>query len=824
MMALTVPNPPTTPRRVKVYELRNNDWFDRGTGYCTGQLVNDEPHIQVKSEEEQDRMLLETKIIKDDGYQKQQETLIVWTEPHGTDMALSFQEPEGCAAIWEFVSHVQTHLLSMSGTDEMLSDDPNEAMIASVMLPPPELGNLMDIENQIRIASSTVPGRDSLGKFILSEDYIGKLIPLLEVAEDLESLDNLHRLCNIMKMMILLNDTLIIEHIVMDEVVLGVVGILEYDPDFPSHKANHRQFLSDKSKFKEVVPIKDPEIKKKIHWTYRLQYLKDVVLARILDDPTFSVLNSLIFFNQVDILQHLQSNQAFLKDLFAIFHTEGSEPSKKKNGVLFIQQCCSIAKNLQGPARTQLYTYFIQNGLFAVIDFALLHEDAAVRIAGTEVLVAMIDHDPVMMRNVIFRQISDKQKPLTDTLIELLLGEQDLGVKGQIADAIRVLLDPATGPQLEGLGKSSDITMRLRSHSTDHETESFLKNFYDESAKKLFLPLSDLSKRTSLKGLSIAEVSLYSHLVETLCIFVRQHAFRGKYFLLAENLPSRVAQLLESPQKHLKLTALKFFRENVKQIILHLVENYREKMSMITYVDTFSVLILRNDQMQDSTLPSNYPSEVDRTPRNQINGARRWDGIKETDPLEEEYFNGSDEEDNTPGLRLINGGTPVMKGLVDYADEESMDDIGEEATVKKEDEGEVKVEIKMEDSPVKDPSSSATPSPSTSPSTVRSKSEEPVSSLPMPERLAEKRRREEEDDDELGKLSRTKKRGPSGGSSLIQMGSRKRSFGGSGSPPSKKIAINLAVKTTTAGDAADENSEEPIKVEVNEEEVPKEEA
>lgn len=398
------------------------------------------------------------------------------------------------------------------------------------MLPPPELGNLTEIENTIRSASSTVPGRDSLGKFVLAGDYISKLIPLLEVAEDLESLDNLHRLCNIMKMMILLNDTLIIEHIVMDEVVLGVVGILECkfgggwvlerergmrcddyanvpglhadDPDFPSHKANHRQFLSDKSKFKEVVPIKDPEIKKKIHWTYRLQYLKDVVLARILDDPTFSVLNSLIFFNQVDILQHLQSNQAFLKELFSIFHSEDSEPSKKKNGVLFIQQCCSIAKNLQGPARTQLYTHFIQNGLFIVIDFALLHEDASVRIAGTDVLVAMIDHDPAMMRAFIFRQINDKQKPLTDTLIELLLGEQDLGVKAQIADAIRVLLDPSTGPQIEGLGKASDITLRLhaRTHSTDHETENFLKNFYDESAKKLFMPLSELSKRTSRKA------------------------------------------------------------------------------------------------------------------------------------------------------------------------------------------------------------------------------------------------------------------------------------------------------------------------------------
>ena len=28
------------------------------------------------------------------------ETLIVWTETNGTDMALSFQEAEGCSAIW----------------------------------------------------------------------------------------------------------------------------------------------------------------------------------------------------------------------------------------------------------------------------------------------------------------------------------------------------------------------------------------------------------------------------------------------------------------------------------------------------------------------------------------------------------------------------------------------------------------------------------------------------------------------------------------------------------------------------------------------------
>ncbi len=32
--------PPNDKKRVKVYELRKNDWFDRGTGYCMGRVVN----------------------------------------------------------------------------------------------------------------------------------------------------------------------------------------------------------------------------------------------------------------------------------------------------------------------------------------------------------------------------------------------------------------------------------------------------------------------------------------------------------------------------------------------------------------------------------------------------------------------------------------------------------------------------------------------------------------------------------------------------------------------------------------------------------------
>lgn len=63
-------------------------------------MLQDEPRIYVESEDEPEKMLLEAKIVKDDGYQKQQDTLIVWTDTNGVDMALSFQEAEGCAVIW----------------------------------------------------------------------------------------------------------------------------------------------------------------------------------------------------------------------------------------------------------------------------------------------------------------------------------------------------------------------------------------------------------------------------------------------------------------------------------------------------------------------------------------------------------------------------------------------------------------------------------------------------------------------------------------------------------------------------------------------------
>lgn len=238
--------------------------------------------------------------------------------------------------------------------------------------------------------------------------------------------------------------------------------------------------------------------------TWRLLYLKDVVLARILDDPTFSVLNSLIFFNQVDIVNHLQGNAAFLTELFGIVGNPESTPKRRKDAVDFIQTCCSIAKSLQPNARSQLYANFLNHGLLPVITFALTSQESSIRVAGTDILVAMIDHDSNLVRGSIAKPTGRKiPTPLMETLIGLLLEESDAGVKAQAADAIKILLEPPVQPPPppppeNGQRVNGEFISKLRAiPNTIPQTQSFIDDFYNAPAASLFKPLRELASDTS---------------------------------------------------------------------------------------------------------------------------------------------------------------------------------------------------------------------------------------------------------------------------------------------------------------------------------------
>lgn len=229
-------------------------------------------------------------------------------------------------------------------------------------------------------------------------------------------------------------------------------------------------------------------------------------------------------------------------------------------------------------------------------------------------------------------------------------------------------------------------------------------------------------------------------------------------------------------------------KENVKDLVKHLVENYRERLLSLSYLPTFRDLVLRYDQTQGYTANMDYFLETDdEAGRKPPPGTRMMEHIA-VDPAEEEYWNSSDPEDEDEHLEHTAEKTPATNGasassrpLVDYPSDEEGDENAEK--------------------PTEDESSDT--------------AEGSESSLPLvapPERLSEKRRREEDDEDELDKLMHNKRRNSSSSASNASVSSgmarRRKSFTtGSGSGTPKKIAITLSPALKTGGNArSDEES------------------
>lgn len=215
----------------------------------------------------------------------------------------------------------------------------------------------------------------------------------------------------------------------------------------------------------------------------------------------------------MDILGHIASNPAIVKQIFTVITSPEQSQQKKKDAVLFIQQCTSIAKNANANARAQLYHSFVTSGLFSIIAFALQNQDAAVRVAGVDIFLTIIDHDAIMMRNLVFKAISEKTKPMTETLVDLFLVEPDLGVKAQVADAIKILLEPMNQQNaMERAAATGDnsFVAKLRSPAMQQQNDQHLTAFFEgPAAKKLFEPLEDLASRQNCKSRSCSSMNMY---------------------------------------------------------------------------------------------------------------------------------------------------------------------------------------------------------------------------------------------------------------------------------------------------------------------------
>ncbi|OSD04439.1 DUF625-domain-containing protein [Trametes coccinea BRFM310] len=766
-------------KRVKVYELIGSRWVDQGTAFCFGDFQDNEALLIARAEEDYNRIILSTTIRANDVYQRQQETLIVWTEPDGVDYALSFQDPEGCAEVWHFIEEVQRH---MNANDMALTSSPligpegpetsltTANIIRSGRLPQPQMGIIGEIDTAIKALARTALVKERVCEYIQNEEYIKALIDVFNQAEDLESLADLHALFSCMQTILLLNEHSLYEHILDDEMFMGVVGILEYDPEFPNYKANYRDFLRDTSRFHQPIAIRDEAIQRKIHHTYRLQFLKDVVLARAIDDSTFNVLNSSIIFNQIDIINHVQNDQLFLREIAGMFmdddllallgfppkntdagkepevqrdsdtmdvdQTEGKpngsaqangheespankglsqeELTRRREVVFLIQQLCAMGKNVQLPARLQLFRVLVDRGLVFAVQWGLsqpetTEEGRQMISASGEILMALLEYDINGVRGHVLKQLGtmerekangknvrDKETVLM-LMCKVLIRSRDLAVQSLVGEALRQLLEMASNDPSE----APNIQLKLLQQRAkdDPGIEKFLDYFYKFCIDVLFKPLQDVPEYKDLSEPSLAlsreRTNLLLYLCDLLSNFALQHSFRSHFFILSSNVAPRVASLLRSKDKHLRLAAFRFFRTCMRlkngNIFKHLMkhdvfkpileltlrESKRDNLLSSTCLEFFDFMRRENLKeiinhcmtkhgdmvrtLAESPLVgsrfkdfiarwemNNEPPPIEKIEKHPLGTPQRgWGQGRLLDTAEEDYFNADDDEEET---------------------------------------------------------------------------------------------------------------------------------------------------------------------------------
>lgn len=527
----------TEPKRVKVYILENNEWKDTGTGFCIGEVSTKdedpeqnakdtgtktekkEAFLVVSDEEYPTNILLRSQLEGNIEYQRQEETLIVWKDLLGHDIALSFEESLGCDRLCDFIVQVQRHIEENISLVAVRSGDDgigsvHEIITGPVTLPftgePQNTDTLFEALKIFNENTAYEYLKNETVEFVLQNDYVAMLIKFFETAEKEKELKNLLLISNIVKSLILYNQRDILELMVDDEHIMGVVGILEYDTEFPTMKANHREYLKlDAPTFKEILPLENDDLKLIVKKCFRLQFLKDVVLVRFLDDHNFNLFQDIILDLETCIIDVLEQ-EPFLANILALYDLPKDEENsfddlegKKNDGIKLIHQCVQMSKNLEDRDKTKFYKALVTMGLFNVLGYAFnVVTDPVLRILATDTIVTIIEHDILLVHNVAYKKQkleakknnnsaeplqndgddTDMDSKITDDmkflmiLSKILLSDKSPGLREQIIQALNTLLHPegcfsSLDSDMEGMGSGSmlnEFNYRLNSeHNTN---------------------------------------------------------------------------------------------------------------------------------------------------------------------------------------------------------------------------------------------------------------------------------------------------------------------------------------------------------------------
>uniref|UniRef100_A0A2I3GC41 Protein phosphatase 4 regulatory subunit 3B n=1 Tax=Nomascus leucogenys TaxID=61853 RepID=A0A2I3GC41_NOMLE len=614
-----------TRRRVKVYTLNEDrQWDDRGTGHVSSTYVEELKGMSLLVRAESDgSLLLESKINPNTAYQKQQDTLIVWSEAENYDLALSFQEKAGCDEIWEKICQVQGKDPSVEVTQDLIDESEEERFEEMpetshlIDLPTCELNKLEEIADLVTSVLSSPIRREKLALALENEGYIKKLLQLFQACENLENTEGLHHLYEIIRGILFLNKATLFEVMFSDECIMDVVGCLEYDPALAQPK-RHREFLTKTAKFKEVIPITDSELRQKIHQTYRVQYIQDIILPTpsVFEENFLSTLTSFIFFNKVEIVSMLQEDEKFLSEVFAQLTDEATDDDKRRELVNFFKEFCAFSQTLQPQNRDAFFKTLAKLGILPALEIVMGMDDLQVRSAATDIFSYLVEFSPSMVREFVMQeaQQSDDDILLINVVIEQMICDTDpeLGGAVQLMGLLRTLIDPENMLATTNKTEKSEFLNFFYNHCMHVLTAPLLTNTSEDKCEKDFFlkhyryswsfictPSHSHSYSTPSSSISQGALRFMRRIIGLKDEFYNRYITKGNLFEPVIN------ALLDNGTRYNLLNSavielFEFIRvEDIKSLTAHIVENFYKALESIEYVQTFKGLKTKYEQEKD---------------------------------------------------------------------------------------------------------------------------------------------------------------------------------------------------------------------------------
>lgn len=516
--------------RGKLYALSHESaWEDTGTGFVSI-LGADENRRLVFTEEEGGKVLHDRPVFASDTYQLpgegDRQTMIVWEDPEtDRDWALSFQDPDGTNEIWE----------AISGADACTFDDRTR------VLPLPKLGALAECSRLLQCVPPSQ--REMLAVECLSAKFLASLRESFLTVEDLGNVEALSHIWQIVKGVFLLSNQKLTERYLAADAFEDVLGMLEYDDGLPpSKRIAHRQVMKVKVRFSQVLSFEDAAMLERVHLNYRLQYLKDIVLPRLLDDGAFASLNQMIHVNISIILDYLQRSTPLMDRLFAQIR------EKDLQSLLFLQDMCRLSRQIVPSERAALHERMFERGVFEVLTpfvaggpFPGESETLRPNHCAAEVLLLFSTNDPAPLRRFLTSEASVNGRVLLSAVVRLMLSEEDQGVQGQICEMLKQVMDP------------SSLEERERDKSFDA--------FYERGGMdEICAPLGFEANCSAMSPSVLFGLQL---VCELLAFAVSSHGYRSKIYVVRNGVAQRAARLLQAPQRFLQLAPIRLIKAMV---------------------------------------------------------------------------------------------------------------------------------------------------------------------------------------------------------------------------------------------------------------------